>query len=341
MEEQFKLIPASHLKVNELSPRHVDEASITQLRRNIEKLGVLQNLIVTPNKDRPELYTIIIGEQRWRACGNGDKQLPCRIIETISEEDQIVMMLAENQLRQNFTATEVGKLVQGLEARGWNLSKISDHLGISVNTLKGWVKLEKTATPKTKAALAPIDAKRVPKGKIGTEAGVIITSLSIPDAKKDELVEEQIKQRMPSKVLGHLKKFTQAIPELPTVQIYEKIKETERAERLRNIGEGSLAHKEMVASAQVLLERDGFKTEIAIDLVGDKPDVIGVKGKEIFIIEAETLLTVLRKRKVKTEGYSQSYVLALPSELLGRFNQIWFIDGAARIVQCRIMGRVR
>lgn len=340
MQDEFRLIPASHLKVNELSPRRVDELSVRQLRLNIEKLGILQNLVVTPNKERPGLFTIIVGEQRWRAVGgNGDRELPCKVIDEISQEDQILMMLSENQLRKNFTATEVGKLVQGLEARGWNLHKISEHLGISEGTLKEWVKLEKEATPKTKEALAPIDVKRVPKGNIGTQAAEVITSLPISDEKKDEFVEQQIKQRVPVKTLGHLRKIQQEIPELPTIQVFEKIKDVERVTRIENISEGSQTHKEMIASAQVLLESNGFNTKVNVTLVGERPDVVGVKGKEAVVIEAETLTTVLRKRRPRIEGYTQSYVLALSTELLGRFDQIWFVDGSAIIVSCRISGR--
>lgn len=340
MQEEFKTIPVDFLKPNELNPRSIDEISIEQLSRNIQEVGLLQNLVVTPNRERPGFYTIIVGEQRWRASQrNGERELPCRIIRDIKEEEQILMMLSENQLRKGFTATEVGKLVQRLESTGWTLLKVSERLGISQETLKSWVKFEKKATPRTKAALAPADSKRVPKGKIGTEAGQIITELPIPDEDKDRLVEVQRKERVPVRALGHLKDFAKDIPELETLAVFDKAKGIEVEQRIQAIGEGGKRHKQMIATAQMLLESNGFKTGVVVSLVGEKPDVVGVKDTELFLIEAETLSAIFKKRKPKVTGYAQSYILALPSELLGRFNQIWFIDGEVRQILCRIKGK--
>ena len=340
MQEEFKSISVDLLKPNELNPRSIDELSIEQLSQNIKKIGLLQNLVVTPNRKRPGFFTIIVGEQRWRASQrNGQKELPCRVIENLKEEDQILMMLSENQLRKGFTATEIGKLVQKLEGAGWTLAKVSEHLAISQQTLKGWIKLEKKATPKTKGALSPADSKRVPIGKIGTEAAQIITELPIPEEKKDELVETQKRERLPVKVLGHLRDFAKNIPELETIQVFEKAKDIELQERIRSIGEGGRRHKEMIATTQILLESNGFKTEVTLELLGDKPDVVGVKDKELFLVEAETLRTIFKKRKPMVAGYALSYILILPSELLKRFNQIWFVDGEARIISCRIRGK--
>ncbi len=340
MLEQFKLIGIDYLKPNELNPRSVDEGSIEQLSRNIQKVGLLQNLVVTPNKERPGFYTIIVGEQRWRAAQrNGERELPCRVLEDAKEEDQILMMLSENQLRKGFTAAEIGRLVQRLSTAGWTLPKVSEHLGISQETLKMWVKLEKKATPKTKAALAPADSKRVPPGKIGTEAAQIFTDLPISDEKKDGLVEIQKEQRSPVKVLGHIKSFSEEIEELETLAVFDKAKGIEIEQRLRAIGEGGRRHKQMIATSQILLESNGFKTEVAVSLVGEKPDVVGVKDNELFLIEVETLGSIFKKRKPQVSGYAQSYILALPSELLGRFNQIWFIDGAVQQILCRIKGK--
>lgn len=340
MQEEFKSIAIDYLKPNELNPRSIDKESIEKLSRNIQKVGLLQNLVVTPNMERLGFYTIIVGEQRWRAAQrNGEKELPCRVIEDMKEEEQIIMMLSENQMRKDFTAAEIGKLVQRLQGSGWNWPKISEHIGISEETLRDWVKLEKKATPKTKAVLAPADTKRIPRGKIGTEASQIITALPIPDEKKDDLVAEQVKQRLSVKALGQLKKMSQSIPELETEAIFKRATEAEIEERLDAVTEGSIEHRKMIVTAESLLRGNGFATDVALNLLGTKPDVVGVSGKHVVLVEVETVRSIFKKRMTQVSGYSRTNILVLPGKLLSRFQSIWFIDGDVQQVLSQIKGK--
>lgn len=339
MENEIQSISVDLLKPNELSPRSVDDAAIEQLSRNIQKVGLLQNLVVTPNKQRPGFYTIIVGEQRWRAAQrNGGRELPCRVIEHATEEDQILMMLSENQLRMGFTAAQTGQLVGRLEAVGWTLAKTSEHLGLSEGTLKRWIKLEKKATPKTKAALAPADSKRVPKGKIGTEAGEIITELPVPDEVKDRLVDQQIIKRQPVETLKLLSHFAPGDLLVPAVA-FDKAAALRGQRQIQAAFEGGKIHRNLVDTSSAFLSSIGYDIEIALDIAGTKPDVTGMKEGEVIFVECETLKKLRNRAKPRVAGYPQVHILALPIIFLQRYHQIWFIDHELKVIAARVRGK--
>ena len=94
---------------NPLQPRtEMDEGSIAELADSIEKVGLLQPIIVRPLGDG---YQIIAGERRWRAAKvAGLERVPVRVL-TTTEVESLEIALIENLQREDLNAIE--------EARGY------------------------------------------------------------------------------------------------------------------------------------------------------------------------------------------------------------------------------
>ena len=67
---------------NKLQPRkHFDKESLDELANSIKKQGVIQPIVVRPNKTSEGKYEIIAGERRWLASQNaGLHEVPVVIL---------------------------------------------------------------------------------------------------------------------------------------------------------------------------------------------------------------------------------------------------------------------
>jgi len=340
MKGQFQYISVNRLEPNKFNPREPDEETIKAVSKNIRQIGLLQNLVVTPDEQRPGYYTIIIGEHRWRAATqSGEQELPCRIIEDISDEGQIFMMLSENQARKSFTAAEVGKLVENLEQKGYSLKQISERMGITADTLQGWKNLHEKIPPGMRKLLAPIESRQPPKGKIGSQHAQVITKLPVEDKKKEEIAKEQAKQRLSVSTLKSLNDIIKETPSLEASQLLDKAKLRGSTKQVERAFEGSREHQAMVETCERVLISNEYEVRVAIDISGRKPDVVGRMGKGLVFVECEALCKILHRGKPQAEGYDSARVLALPSKLLRHFDQIWFVDGEIQIINATIPGK--
>lgn len=84
---------------NPNQPRKIfEEDKLDELTESIKRYGVIQPIIV---KKDGELYTIIAGERRWRACKNANlKSIPC-IIRDIENKNASEIALIENLQRED------------------------------------------------------------------------------------------------------------------------------------------------------------------------------------------------------------------------------------------------
>ena len=99
-------IGVEHIHPHPENPRK-DLGDLTELVESIKKNGVMQNLTVIPLEGKNGEYTAIIGHRRHAAAKlAGIKELPCRIIEGLSEKEQISAMLEENMQRNDLTIWE-------------------------------------------------------------------------------------------------------------------------------------------------------------------------------------------------------------------------------------------
>jgi ParB family chromosome partitioning protein len=109
-EERFAELETEMLRPNPLQPRkRFDPVAINELAQSIKETGVLQPLIVVPDKNH---YRIIVGERRWRAAQIiGLKTLPA-IIRNMSAEQQLEAALIENLQREDLNPLEIATAYQ-------------------------------------------------------------------------------------------------------------------------------------------------------------------------------------------------------------------------------------
>lgn len=84
---------------NPNQPRKVfEQDKLNELTESIRKYGVIQPIIVRKDGD---IYTIIAGERRWRACKNANiKSIPC-IVRDIENKNASEIALIENIQRED------------------------------------------------------------------------------------------------------------------------------------------------------------------------------------------------------------------------------------------------
>lgn len=101
---QITMLNLNQLVSGQYQPRqHFDEAEIDALSQSIAKQGLLQPITVRPKGD---IYEILAGERRWRACQKIAKSpIPC-IIHKVTDENALAIALIENLQRQNLNPIE-------------------------------------------------------------------------------------------------------------------------------------------------------------------------------------------------------------------------------------------
>lgn len=106
--------------------KHFDEAALQELAESIDKLGLLQPVVVRPSGDR---YIIVAGERRFRAVTMlGHESVPVMIVDA-SSEDAFVLAVAENVNRKDMNPIEEGGAFQLLIDRGRTKDEVAALFG--------------------------------------------------------------------------------------------------------------------------------------------------------------------------------------------------------------------
>lgn len=136
-------ISLSYLHPHPQNPRK-DLGDLTELAESIRKNGILQNLSVVPQDDTYREYTIIIGHRRCAAAKlAGLDEVPCTIIDDMSEQEQFTVMMEENMQRNDLTVAEQAYGFQYMLDLGMTPSEISEKTGFSRTTVNRRLELAK------------------------------------------------------------------------------------------------------------------------------------------------------------------------------------------------------
>ena len=105
-------IKLSLIEPNSEQPRkNFDEDSLNELAASIKEHGVIQPIIVKKNG---QMYTIVVGERRWRAARiAGLKEIPA-IVKVLNEKETAELALIENIQRENLSSVEEAKAFRTL-----------------------------------------------------------------------------------------------------------------------------------------------------------------------------------------------------------------------------------
>ncbi len=118
---------------NKFQPRkHFSKESLEELTNSIKEQGVIQPIVVRPNKSFKGKYEIIAGERRWLASQNaGLHEVPVVILD-VDDVKSLEFSIVENVQRQDLNAVEEARGYQRLvNDFGYNQEKLSHFIGKS------------------------------------------------------------------------------------------------------------------------------------------------------------------------------------------------------------------
>ena len=118
---------------NKLQPRkHFDKDSLEELTNSIKNQGVIQPIVVRPDKSSEGKYEIVAGERRWLASQNaGLHEVPVVIL-NIDDVKSLEFAIVENVQRQDLNPIEEARGYQRLiNDYNYNQEKLSQFIGKS------------------------------------------------------------------------------------------------------------------------------------------------------------------------------------------------------------------
>ena len=118
---------------NKFQPRKLfSKESLEELTNSIKEQGIIQPIVVRPDKSGEGKYEIIAGERRWLAAQNaGIHEVPIIILE-IDDGKSLELAIVENVQRQDLTAIEEADSYQKLiNDFNYNHEKLSKFVGKS------------------------------------------------------------------------------------------------------------------------------------------------------------------------------------------------------------------
>ena len=153
-----------------------DLGDLTELRESIRQNGIMQNLTVIPTDDTLEHFRILIGHRRFAASEGILNELPCVIVEDLTDREQVGIMLCENLQRNDLTFYEQGQGFQMMLDLGDTIDEISEKTGFSKNTVKHRVEIAK------------LPKKAIEDNRFQLTIGDLIELEKIADVKKREKI---------------------------------------------------------------------------------------------------------------------------------------------------------
>lgn len=104
---RFAELPVTAIRPNTWQPRTVfDEGDLDELVESIKEIGVLQPIVVRPDKERPGEYELIMGERRWRATQAAELETIPAIVRDTEDGDMLRDALLENLHRSDLNPLE-------------------------------------------------------------------------------------------------------------------------------------------------------------------------------------------------------------------------------------------
>lgn len=129
-----RIIPIGQIQPNPAQPR-VEIGDLTELSESIKEKGVLEPLLVKPNR-QTGTWMIIAGERRWRAATKaGLKEVPCIELD-IDDKAIAEIALIENLQRKDLTVWEEADGLKALGDRfGYKHEEIAKKISKSRSTV--------------------------------------------------------------------------------------------------------------------------------------------------------------------------------------------------------------
>ncbi len=122
--------------------KHFDKESLEELTNSIKKQGIIQPIVVRPDKSQDGKYEIVAGERRWLASQNaGLHEVPVVIL-NIDDVKSLEFAIVENVQRQDLNPIEEARGYQKLiDDFNYNQEKLSQFIGKSRSYIANSIRL--------------------------------------------------------------------------------------------------------------------------------------------------------------------------------------------------------
>ena len=140
---EVQLIPIELITV--VNPRVRNKKIFKEIVANIAEIG-LKKPITVARRNHPEgpRYDLVCGQGRLEAYQSlGQREIPALVVEA-EGEDCLVMSLVENLARRHHRAIDLLHDIEGLKRRGYRDAEIAGKTGLTVEYVKGVIRLLKT-----------------------------------------------------------------------------------------------------------------------------------------------------------------------------------------------------
>jgi ParB family chromosome partitioning protein len=165
-EDRIEKIPITLLEVNPYQPRHnFDPESLQSLAQSIKQFGIVQPLIVSPNKNK---FYVIAGERRWRAAILAGLTHVPAISKKREDLEKLEIAIIENVQRVDLNPLE----------QAFSIQKLHDQFNL---------KFEDIALKLGKAHTTVVNTYRL---------------INLPDFAKEALVKEKITEGHARQILA-------------------------------------------------------------------------------------------------------------------------------------------
>ena len=138
-----RLLPIASLKAGRLQPRRDFVGSeIDALAESIRQQGIIQPILVRPDKEADGDYEIIAGERRWRAAQRAGLHDVPVVVHFVGDQDALEIALIENLQRQELNILEEAEAYNRLMNEYGNTQKeVARGLGRSRSHIANTVRL--------------------------------------------------------------------------------------------------------------------------------------------------------------------------------------------------------
>ena len=140
---QVELIPLE--LINVVNPRIRNKKIFKEIVANIAEVG-LKKPITVAKRSHPDgpRYDLVCGQGRLEAFQSlGQREIPAFVVEA-DGEDCLVMSLVENLARRQHRSIDLLRDIEGLKQRGYRDTEIAGKTGLTVEYVRGVIKLLKT-----------------------------------------------------------------------------------------------------------------------------------------------------------------------------------------------------
>ena len=186
---ETRKIPVDKIEISNIQARQKDVTKKLDIfAEQIRNIGLIQPIVVYPNKDKFEL---IVGQRRYFAHRDVLKwnEILAMIIEKPAD-DMMTTTISwiENEARLKMPIQDKMRFVTNLSTLGWKIKDIADHLGINTEEVRSCIGLPRVPNVVREAvqsgeidpviALRATDAKKFDKYTTSEDAGADVLDLA-------------------------------------------------------------------------------------------------------------------------------------------------------------------